>query len=210
MMEPKKAVDLSHHNGSVDFEKLKASGIDIVILRTGYGRYSPSQMDRRFAENYDLARKCGMDIGAYHYSYADSPDDAVLEAEAMLRIIGGRRFELPLYFDIEERKHSLMPREVCSEMVSAFCGTLEKNGCFAGVYSYDSFFVTNLSGEIPERYSAWVAKISKGEPRCKRYDVRQYSFTGRPAGTSGYVDMDMVYRDFPSIMRKTGLNGYHS
>ena len=60
------AIDISHHNGNVDFIGVKASGINTVILRTGFGKYSPSQTDKRFFENYDKARAADMFIGAYH------------------------------------------------------------------------------------------------------------------------------------------------
>lgn len=65
-----KIIDLSHHNGKVDFVKVKASGIDGVIIRTGFGIESPRQVDRRFEDYYKGAKAAGLMVGAYHFDYA--------------------------------------------------------------------------------------------------------------------------------------------
>ena len=208
-MEPIKAIDLSYHNGNVDFKKVKASGINSVILRTGFGLYSPKQIDKRFCEYYDKAKEAGMFVGAYHYSYADGFSAAGEEAKAMLRIIEDRKFELPLFFDIEEKKQKLMSKKMCSQMVRTFCNTLEEAGYWAGVYSFDSFFGSNLEDDIVQRYTTWVARIENLKPMtCKRYDIWQYSWRGKVDGIKGDVDMDYIYRDFPQLINKAHLNGY--
>ena len=74
-----KGIDISEHQGSVDFNKLKASGIDFVLLRAGYGsanRY-PEQYDARFEEYYKKAKAAGLGVGAYWYSYAENADMAL-------------------------------------------------------------------------------------------------------------------------------------
>ena len=204
-----KAIDLSHHNGNVDFTKVKASGINTVILRTGYGKYSPGQIDKRFYENYDKARAAGMFIGAYHYSYADGIVGAQDEAEAMLKIIGDRKFELPLFFDIEEGKHKVMSKKICTQMVRTFCDILESAHKWAGVYSYDTFFSNNLEDDIVQRYATWTARVENVKPKaCKRYDIWQYSWKGKVDGIKGDVDMNYIYKDYPPVIKRAHLNGY--
>ena len=204
-----KAIDISHHNGDIDFKKVKASGIDSVIIRTGYGLPSPSQVDKKFKQNYERAREAGMKIGAYHYSYAKSSADAEKEAEAMLSIIGNKKFELPLFYDIEESTHAVMDKKTCGAFVRAFCNKLEENGKWAGVYSYDAFFGTNLEPDIVGRYTTWVARVENIEPTsCKRYDIWQYSWKGSVPGIKGNVDMNYIYKDFPAMMQKAHLNGF--
>lgn len=205
------AIDISKHNGSIDFRKVKASNHDIntVIIRTGYGKYSQGQIDKMFFENYDKAKAIGMYVGAYHYSYAKNSREAEEEAYAMLKIIGNRKFELPLFYDIEESVQAKLSKTVCSDMVRTFCNTLENNGKWAGVYSYDSFFGSNLEDSIVARYSTWVAKVGGKEPKiCKRYDIWQYSWTGKIDGIKGDVDMNYIYRDYPQTIQKAHLNGY--
>ena len=204
-----KAIDLSHHNGNVDFMKVKASGINTVILRTGYGKHSPGQVDKRFYEYYDKARDAGMFIGAYHYSYADGVVGAQDEAEAMLKIIGDRKFELPLFFDIEEAKHKVMSKKMCTQMVRAFCDILEEAHKWAGVYSYDTFFSSNLEDDIVQRYATWTARVENVKPKaCKRYDIWQYSWKGKVDGIKGDVDMNYIYKDYPPAIKRAHLNGY--
>lgn len=208
-MEAIKAIDISHHNGVINFTDVKTSGINTVIIRTGYGKYSTSQIDKRFFENYDKAKSAGCSLGAYHYSYATSPEAAVEEAEAMLKIIGDRKFDLPLFFDIEESKQAKLSKTTCTAMVAAFCNRLEKAGKWAGVYSYDAFFGKNLDEAIVNRYTTWVARVENVQPKvCKRYDIWQYSWKGKIAGIKGDVDMNYVYKDFPMAVRKAHLNGY--
>lgn len=96
-----KGVDLSYFNGAVDFEKLKAAGIDFAICRSSYGR---KHFDETFQRNVDNAHRAGLICGAYHYSYALTPNDAVQEAQYCKWIIerSGVFLELPIFFDMED------------------------------------------------------------------------------------------------------------
>lgn len=189
-----KAIDLSHHNGEIDFKKVRDSGIDTVFLRTGFGFYSQKQIDKRFYENYDKARAEGFRVGAYHYSYALSPADAAREAEAMVKIIGNRKFDLPLFFDIEESKQAKCSKAVCSDMVRAFCDNIRSCGFDTGVYSYDAFFGSNIEDDIYLKYHIWVARVEDVMPKqCRRYDIWQYSWKGAVDGIKGDVDMNRIF-----------------
>lgn len=201
--------DLSKWNGAVDFAKVKASGIDGVIIRTGFGVKSPKQIDRRFEEYYAAAKKAGLYVGAYHYSYANDAIGAVKEAEFMLELLKGKSFELPVYGDFEEQGE--LSRGVCTEMVKAFCDRLEIGGAWAGVYSYDTFFKDKLTADIPKRYTAWVARVENVFPKCvpmENIGIWQYSWKGNVGGISGDVDMDYCYRDFPVLIKLSGLNKF--
>lgn len=200
-------IDISHHNGEIDFEKVKGSGIDGVIIRTGYGISSPRQRDRRFEEYYKGAKASGLYVGAYHYSYAKNSSEAVREAEFMLEIIKGKSFELPLYGDFEEQ--GKLSKEVCTDMIGAFCERLERSGAWAGIYSYDTFFRSNLSSHIPKRFTVWAARVENIFPKCVAEEdvgIWQNSWKGKIGGISGNVDTDMCYRDFPGAIASAGLN----
>ena len=96
-----KGIDVSFHNGVVDWWAVKAAGIDFAICRTGFGK---SGLDETFARNVDDAHKAGLICGAYHYSYALTPADAIREAVFCKRIIEdtGCLLELPVFFDMED------------------------------------------------------------------------------------------------------------
>ena len=98
-----KGIDLSKHNGAVDWDKIKADGVQFAIIRTGFGKFAPSQKDIQFERNYKEAKRVDIPIGCYHYSYALSVEQVEMEADFVLDIIKGKKFEFPIYFDIEEK-----------------------------------------------------------------------------------------------------------
>lgn len=203
-----KIIDVSKHNGTIDWKKVRAAGIDGVIIRAGYGRVI-SQKDHTFEGNYAGAKAAGLNVGAYWYSYADTARDAATEASVFINAIKGKTFELPVYYDIEELKHSKMSKSLCTSMTNTFCLALESAGYFAGVYSYDSFFATNLDAAIQGRYTVWVARVEHVRPTyCGIFDVHQYSWKGRVNGITGDVDMNDCTRDFPAVIKGAGLNGF--
>lgn len=93
-------LDISQHNGNIDFKIVKAAGNDFVILRAGYG-WSTDQKDSKFDEYYAQAKAAGLKVGAYHYSYARNASEAKAEADCFLNWIKGKVFEMPVYIDME-------------------------------------------------------------------------------------------------------------
>lgn len=204
-MEPFKVIDISKHNGTINFKQVKESGIWGVLIRAGYGR-SISQKDLSFETYYKNAKEAGLMVGAYWYSYASSPAEAEIEATVFCKAIEGKSFELPLYYDIEEKKHLSLGLKVCSEMIDRFCRHLEEKGYFAGIYSFDAFY-TNFSDEVKRKYSKWVARVESVKPaRCTDYDIWQYTWKANVKGISGECDCSYCYKDFPAIIKKAGLN----
>lgn len=201
-------IDISKHNGSIDFERVKADGISGVIIRAGFGRLS-SQKDPMFETYYAGARAAGLNIGAYWYSYAVSSEEAKAEAEVFLDAVKEKKFELPLYLDIEEKKQVSLGKKICSEMAEVFCGVLEEAGYFAGIYSFDSFFGSNLTEKVQARFSCWAARVENVKPvYCKSYAMHQYTWKGIVNGINGDVDISYCFCDFPAVIKKAGLNGY--
>lgn len=203
-----KIIDVSKHNVVTDWAKVKASGVTGVIIRAGYGRVI-SQKDKTFEDYYAGAVKAGLNVGAYWYSYAKTPAEAKTEAAVFLEAIKGKKFDLPVYFDIEEESHVALGKTVCTAMAEAFCSTMEAAGYFAGVYSFDSFFASNLTEAIQQKYSCWVARVENVPPKCcKTFGMHQYTWKGSVSGISGAVDVSYCYKDFPAIIKGAGLNGY--
>ena len=210
-----KGIDVSHNNDTVNWERVKATGkVDFAIIRTGYGVKSPKQIDKQFEFNYSECKRLKIPVGAYHYSYADSVERALEEADFCLELLKGKQFEYPIFFDIEEKVHNGLPKSENSEIVKAFCNELEKSGYWAGVYSFDSFFTDKLDASIPKRYAAWVARVpSSGNaiitPKNSEYmGIHQYSWKGRIDGITGDVDLDYCYKDYPAAIKKAGKNGF--
>lgn len=202
-----KAIDTSYCQGAVDFNAVKADGVDGVILRAGYGR-SVSQKDRWFESNYDRAVAAGMATGCYWYAYAESVEDARSEARACIEVLGDRKFSLPVYYDVEEPSILGRGKDFVSECISMFCTELEKAGYFAGFYTSKSVLENLVHKDVAERFAVWCAQWNSTDDYKGQHGAWQYSEKGQVRGVIGYVDMDIIYEDYPSIIINGGFNNY--
>lgn len=201
-------IDVSQwQGGNIDFNKVKAAGINFVIIRAGYGR-SISQKDPYFETNYKKAKAAGLNIGAYWYSYAESVDDARAEAATCIKAIAGKTFEYPIFFDLEERKQFNKGAAFCSSLVTAFCDALEKAGYFAGLYISRSPLEQYITRDVAKKYTLWIAEYGGKLNYNGDYGIWQNSSTWRVNGVAGNVDHDFSYIDYPSIIKKGGYNGF--
>lgn len=203
-----KVIDVSKHNGVIDWQKVKASGIQGVIIRAGYGRML-KQKDLNFEEYYAGATAAGLHVGAYHYSYARSAAEALVEASVFLEWVKGKKFDLPVYFDTEDKSIMNLNKNTLTDCCIAWCNKLEENGYYAGIYASASWFIEHLELSKLTRYDKWLAHWAS-KPRWGNEfgGLWQYSEKGKVPGIQGDVDLDLCYRDYPSIIRSKGLNGY--
>ena len=200
-------IDVSKHQGNVDWSKVKASGkVEFAILRAGIG----TAKDIRFEAYYQGAKENNIPVGAYWYSYAVTTAQAVQEAEAFLNVIKGKQFAYPLYFDLEEPKQFALGRNQCSEVAKAFLNTLEKAGYFAGLYASKSHLEDYVTQEVRNRYTVWVAHYGvKQTTYSGAYGMWQYSDKGTVSGIpDNQVDFDICYKDYPALIKNAGLNGF--
>lgn len=204
-----KGIDVSVHNGDIDWKKLKNAGIQFAILRAGYGKMA-SQKDKKFEDNYSGAKAVGIPVGAYWYSYATTVDEARLEAEICVSILKGKQFEYPIYFDLEEQKAFDTGKANCSAMVRAFCEVLEKAGYWTGLYTSRSPLGTHIEDDIKTRYALWIAEYGSKLNYSGSVGIWQHSCKGSVNGISGDVDLDTDYVDYPAKVKAAGLNGYGS
>lgn len=203
-----KGIDISHWNRVIDFNQVKASGIDFVIIKAG-GSDKGFYKDNKFEDYYRLARLAGMHIGAYYYAGPNfyGHKSGVLDAQRFLKIINGKSFEYPLYIDVEETSTSSKAQLNTSQAVLGFCDTLEESGFYAGVYSSDiSGFKERLDIDMLSEVDKWVARYGKEPQYVQKFGMWQKSSTGNVPGIIGYVDIDVAYKNYPSIMRKRNLN----
>lgn len=188
-----KCIDVSTWQGTeVDFNRVKASGIDYVILRAGYGRET-YQKDDTFEINYKKAKAAGMKVGAYWFSYAMSPEEAVAEAKACLYCIDGKTFDLPVYYDMEYAPAiSKLDKQAYTNLASGFCKTITDAGYKAGVYASAYVFGNELNyNKIAESYSVWNAEWNSDYTvNC---DIWQYTSEARVDGIYGNVDCSYIF-----------------
>lgn len=154
-------VDISTHNGSVDFNALKQAGVKFAIIRCGYGNDIRSQDDDRFEQNVQKAIAAKMPYGVYLYSYATNLAMARSEGRHALRLLNGRAPELGVWFDIEDPSQVPLSSDLKVAMCKLFCEEMEQAGQFAGIYSSLSWFNGPLASHELDRYAKWVAQWNR-------------------------------------------------
>lgn len=187
-MTVKKAVDISYHNGVIDFERLK-NAVDYVIIRCGYGQDMTSQDDKQWKRNVSECERLGIPYGVYFYSYAKSTAKIEGEIRHCLRLLQGHTPNLPVFFDSEEKG----TQGVAKNNAKRFCDAMLTNGYKAGIYASKSWF-ENYIGET-WGYDLWIARYSN-VLGVDNVDIWQYSSNGSVDGINGRCDVNHVYKDY--------------
>ena len=208
-------IDVSYSQGSVNWSKVKASGIQFAILRAGFGN-DISQKDDCFEANMRGCMLNGVIIGIYWFSYAVSVADVLREAKVCQQVLAPYKgkISLPIYFDYEysalsyARKQGTTPNgKLITDMAIAFCDAMRMAGWYPGIYTNIDFYRNYYDSRI-HNYPIWLADYSSRTNPYYPCGLRQTSETGRVTGISNNVDTDVSFTDYPSIIRSGGFNGY--
>lgn len=202
-----RGIDVSKWQGNIDWNRVKASGVDFAILRAGYGSVA-SQKDPTFEDNYQNAKAAGIPVGAYHYSYAKDIAGAKREAQTFLEWIKGKQLEYPVVFDIEESATYNLGRNTVSEIIKTFCSIVEAAGYYVSVYTNKNWLDHVVSDEVKSKYDTWLAQWTSTPSYVGPYGMWQYTSSGTVDGISGRVDMDIAYKNYPEIIKRKQLNGW--
>lgn len=203
-----KGIDVSYYQGNnIDYTKVKKAGYNFVMARCGYGNMTayPYQKDSTFETNYKNAKAAGLSVGTYFYSYATTVESAKAEAEGVLNVIKGKQFDYPIAFDIEENSQRGLSANQKAAVIEAFISVLENAGYYVVLYSYEAFLNT-VPATTLAKYDIWCANIDK-KPSM-RYGIWQNSWRGKIDGINGDVDTNIAEKDYPTIIKGAGLNGY--
>ncbi len=199
-------IDVSEHQGTIDWKKVKAAGIDYAMIRAGFGwEEIDDQTDASLVQNVTGAKQAGLPFGLYHYSYADTVEEAKKEAEFLLDILEANNIapsdlSYPIAFDIEEPDRlNVSQRRVNTDMVNAFCEIIRDAGYLPMVYAsktviqdylyYDEISANNIW------MAAWTSTPNDTEifDNCFPVDMWQYSESGTVDGINGRVDLNICY-----------------
>lgn len=203
-----KGIDVSRWQENIDFNKVKASGIDFVIIKAG-GSDKGFYTDRWFNANYEKAKAAGLNVGAYYFVGKNflTKEDGIADAKRFIRILEGKQFEYPVYVDVETG--SFHVRKRFTDATIGFCETMEDAGYFCGVYASDiSGFHDMLENDRLGAYTHWVARYGSKPTFVSQADIWQHSSKGVVDGILKYVDLDISFVDFPKIIKSKGFNGY--
>lgn len=203
-----KGIDISHWNGDINFDQVKAAGIEFVIIKAG-GSDKGFYTDSKFRDNYNGAMAAGLSVGAYYFAGKNfrGIESGILDARRFIKILDGLKFDYPVFIDIEAQENRY--KEEITDAVIAFCEEMEKAGYFVGIYASDiSGFKDKLNHERIEEFIHWVARYGKEPEICKDYELWQYSSKGRIPGIIGSVDLDISTVDYSKVIKEKGFNGY--
>lgn len=205
----RKGIDVSTWQGDINWNKVKADGIEFAMLRSSFGKENPDkQTDNKFWQNYRNAKAAGVPIGAYHYSYATTVEDAKKEADFFLSIVKGCQFEYPIAFDIEDPSQMYLGKDRITDIIMTFCERVQAAGYYVSLYTNLDWISNRIDMSRAKAFDIWLAQWSSKPTYSGNFGMWQYTSSGSVNGISGNVDMNIAYYDYPSIIKAAGLNGF--
>jgi GH25 family lysozyme M1 (1,4-beta-N-acetylmuramidase) len=194
-----KGIDVSNSNGIVDWNAVKAAGVQFAMIRLGYGGNIPNQDDKQFARNVAECERVGIPWGAYLYSYALSEADAMSEVAHARRLLAGKSPKYPIAFDMEDadgykQKHGMPSNQTLVNICYDFLASLEADGHYTILYASKSWLDNQLNDPKLDRFNKWVAQWNDTCTYGKNYCLWQYTDKGNIGGK--VFDMNYSYIDF--------------
>lgn len=212
-------IDISEHNGVVDFKKVKAAGKSFVFLRLGWAGYDGKivdnkGLDRRFFTNLTNALAAGLNVGVYVYSYCKTPAAAKIAAQETLDLVKSYKLTYPIAFDIEDTsatRYDQMSKADNNAIVAAFLDEIEAANYYGMLYTYKSFAENYLDMSKLGKYDFWLAQYANKVTYKGSYGIWQHKgdvpgFVGYCPGVTGACDLNISYKDYASLIAVTGLN----
>lgn len=207
-----KGLDISSYQKGINFDAIKSS-VDFLILRAGFtgwgGDGTNKNKDSCFEDFYRQAKAKGIPVGAYWYSCANTYEKGKAEAEYLYNnCLIGKQFEYPICMDVEENRHQQVGKAKMAEAIKGFCEYLESKGYYVSIYANSNYFNNYIDTAKLSMYDKWLAVWTSNKPSFNygEYGMWQNSSSGNVGGMR--VDTDYAYKDYPSIIKSNGLNGY--
>ncbi len=190
-------IDVSRHNGNIDWNAVKASGVDFVIIRCGYRGSSSGVLieDQNFRTNIKGATAAGLKVGVYVFSQAVNEVEAVKEASLAVSLVKGYNLTYPIFIDTESSggRADKIDKATRTAVINAFCQTVTSAGYKAGIYASKSWYEDKLNMGAIGNYKIWLAQYQPKPTYSGRYDMWQYSSKGKISGINGNVDLNYSY-----------------
>lgn len=204
-----KGIDVSTFQHTIDWDAVKADGIQFAMIRAGYGQ---NNIDAQFVRNISECNRVGMPCGVYWFSYARTADDAKREAEFCLKAVKPYRLEYPIAYDFEYdsvRQARLaavnVTKELATSFVHAFLSAVEAARYYGMLYA-NSDYLRKYFDESTLKYDLWKAAWNTDFDNPPDCGIWQYGGAPVKGITTGDVDSNFAYKDYPAIIRAAGLN----
>lgn len=205
-----KGVDVSEHNGVINWDKVKADGVRFAMIRMGFGSDIKSQDDKQFERNVRECERVGIPWGAYLYSYALTVEQAKSEAAHALRLLKGKKPSYPVAFDMEDadgykKKHGMPNNATLVAICDTFLSIVRDAGYEVMLYANKDWLTNRLNSSKLDKYKKWVAQWGdKLTYNGENVVMWQFTNSGIVPGINGHVDMNCSYVDFGAAKKQAG------
>ena len=190
-------IDVSKWNGNIDWNAVKNSGVNYVIIRCGYRGSSEGKLieDPKFTANIKGATSAGLKVGVYFFTQAVDEREAVEEASMVLEQVKNYKISYPIFLDVESSggRADSLDKATRTAVCKAFCQTIQNAGYTAGIYANKTWLENKLDAKALNSYKIWLAQYAASPTYTGRYDMWQYRSTGHVSGINGDVDMNISY-----------------
>ena len=204
----KKGIDVSEHQGVIDWNAVKNSDVEFVIIRCGYGDNYTSQDDQQWLRNVSECERLGIPYGVYIYSYAQTTAQAKSEADHVLRLLKGHNPTYPVYYDMEDSS-TVNSKSQFAEFASIFCNAVEAAGYEAGVYANLYWWNTYLTDSRFSQWERWVAQYNYQCDYQGDYAMWQCTSSGKVSGINGNVDINFLIGEVGYWIEENGNRYYY-
>ena len=193
-------IDVSKWNGTIDWNAVKNSGINYVIIRCGYRGSSQGTLieDPKFTSNMKGATDAGLKVGVYFFTQAVDEREAVEEASMVISQIKNYKISYPVFLDVEASggRADTISKDTRTAVCKAFCQTIQNAGYTAGIYANKTWLENKLDAGALSAYKIWLAQYASAPTYAGKYDLWQYRANGKVTGISGDVDMNLSYMGY--------------
>lgn len=186
-------IDVSHHQEKIDWKKVKASGIDFVMIKATEGI---NYVDPLFTQNAKGASAAGLRIGAYHFLRLG---DEQLQAKQLMDAIREYQWNYPIACDVEHNELLALGKKQLTDMVLSFCNAVKAGGYYPVLYANLDWCKNHLDMTRLTSYDLWLARYAD-KLDYEGASMWQYSSTGSVNGINGNVDMNRSYKDYPNLI----------
>ena len=198
-------IDVSEHNGIINWDRVKLAGIEFALIRIAYGRQAVDKFAKR---NIEECIKIGIPFGVYTYSYALNVESAKTEAELVINTLKPYKDKIsfPVVIDMEDAdgykaRNGMPSKEVLTDICIEECKMFENEGYYAMIYANLDWFKNKLDETKLEKYDKWLAQWSKNPTYNRPFGIWQYTSSGKVDGIDGRVDMNVSYKNYAEITK---------
>lgn len=198
-----KGIDVSAFQGDINWPEVANSGINFAMIRATYGT---TGIDKTFLKNISDIQSTNIHAGTYHYCYARSAQEAVQEANHFINIVKPYAFSYPLALDLEENSIGQLGKNIVAEIINSFCNTLKEQKYYPMLYTNLNWLKSYIDTSLIPGIDIWLAEWGDELTYNNNVTIWQNSQNGRIPGINGNVDLNISFKDYPTIIKDLGLN----